>query len=501
MGNVIQTNASSLNAQRNLLGTSNALGTVFQRLSSGFRINSAKDDAAGLQISNRLSSQIGGLSVAVRNTNDGISLAQTAEGALQESTNILLRMRDLAVQSANGSNGGSERQALQQEVNQLKQELTRIASTTTFGSRKILDGSFGSEAFQVGANAFETINVSLGNYKADNMGSYRFDLFNTAGNNLGASFGAAASGANAAGAPNNVAGTVTIAGVGTSSAISLAGLSAGSAAAAINAESGTTGVIADARTVVNMIFTGADTYTFTLTGAPGSSVSIQASITAGTFDLTSMADSINAEAGKTGITAAVSGSNVKLTSEAGDDIILENLTTVGASGISFNGYDYEGDNALPASFAGATGNLAGSDSMRAIGTVVLNGATPYTVATSATTITGTAGSATSTLQAVTNVDISTTIGAQQALNTLDNALSFVDSSRAALGAVQNRLQSTIANLGSAIENLSASRSRIRDTDFAAETANLTKNQVLQQAGLAILSQANASPQSVLTLLR
>jgi flagellin len=190
MGNVIQTNVSSLNSQRNLYGTNNALSTSFQRLSSGFRINSAKDDAAGLQISNKLSSQIGGLTVAVRNTNDGISLSQTAEGALQESTNILLRMRDLAVQSANGSNGANERQALQQEVNQLKQELTRIADTTTFGSRKILDGSFGSEAFQVGANAFETINVTLGNYKANNMGSYRYNLWNAAGANAATSLGA-----------------------------------------------------------------------------------------------------------------------------------------------------------------------------------------------------------------------------------------------------------------------------------------------------------------------
>ena len=493
MGNVIQTNASSLNAQRNLLGTSNALGTVFQRLSSGFRINSAKDDAAGLQISNRLSSQIGGLSVAVRNTNDGISLAQTAEGALQESTNILLRMRDLAVQSANGSNGGSERAALQQEVNQLKQELTRIAETTTFGSRKILDGTFGSEAFQVGANAFETINVTLGNYKANNMGSYSYDLWNAAGAAAVTSLGGVQA-ANAVTA-NGVTGNLTIAGLSTE-VIAVSG-SASSVATAINAQSGSTGVSADARTVIGLSFDN-DTYNFSLAAQGGTAVTIQATVSGG--DLTSMADAINAEAGRTGLTAKVSGSEIILTSEAGDDITIDNLNSItNTSQITVQGYDYTGENALAASTDILT--EAADDAMRAIGTVVLNSAKSFTSTASAATIDGTTTVNSGTLDDVTDVDISTSIGAQQALKILDDAVSFVDSSRAALGAVQNRLQSTIANLGSAIENLSASRSRIRDTDFAAETANLTKNQVLQQAGLAILAQANASPQSVLSLLQ
>ncbi|MFN4292452.1 MAG: flagellin [Permianibacter sp.] len=493
MGSVIQTNASSINAQRNLLGTNNALATTFQRLSSGFRINSAKDDAAGLQISNRLSSQIGGLSVAVRNTNDGISLAQTAEGALQESTNILLRMRDLAVQSANGSNGGSERAALQQEVNQLKQELTRIAETTTFGSRKILDGTFGSEAFQVGANAFETINVTLGNYKANNMGSYTYDLWNAAGAAALTSLGGVASAATAG--ANGVTGTLTVAGIATE-AIAVAG-SASSVAASINAQSGSTGVEADARTVVGMTFSGDDTFTFSLAAQGGTAVTIQATVAGG--DLTSMADAINAEAGTTGLTAKVSGAEIILTSEAGDDIVIEGMVTVGTETMDLQVYDYTGENALSASTATLTSGA--SDSARAIGVVALSSAKSFTTDASAATIDGTTTTNSATLDDVTSVDISTAIGAQQALNILDDAISFVDSSRAALGAVQNRLQSTIANLGSAIENLSASRSRIRDTDFAAETANLTKNQVLQQAGLAVLAQANAGPQSVLSLLQ
>ncbi len=493
MGNVIQTNASSLNAQRNLLGTNNALSVSFQRLSSGFRINSAKDDAAGLQISNKLSSQIGGLTVAIRNTNDGISLSQTAEGALQESTNILLRMRDLAVQSANGSNGANERQALQQEVNQLKQEITRIADTTTFGSRKILDGSFGSEAFQVGANAFETINVTLGNYKANNMGTYRVNLWDpvaNAGNVLGGTDTGASPPA------NGVTGNLTIAGIATQT-IAVAG-SAAAVATAINGQTGVTGVSADARNIIRLAFTADDTFNFQLEGQGGTAVAIQATVSGGS--LTAMADAINAEAGKTGLTARIVGSTVELTSETGDDITLADLTTVGTAGINVNSYDYDGLVDITNS-TGDTITEGANDSIRLNGVVILNSAKSFTVQASALTIFDSTAVTSSSLDAVSTVDISTAIGAQKALKILDDATSFVDSSRAALGAVQNRLQSTINNLNSSIENLSASRSRVRDTDFAAETANLTKNQVLQQAGLAILSQANAGPQSVLSLLQ
>ncbi len=493
MGNVIQTNVSSLNSQRNLYGTNNALAVSFQRLSSGFRINSAKDDAAGLQISNKLSSQIGGLTVAIRNTNDGISLSQTAEGALQESTNILLRMRDLAVQSANGSNGANERQALQQEVNQLKQEITRIAETTTFGSRKILDGSFGSEAFQVGANAFETINVTLGNYKATNMGSYRVNLFDsTAASAVDVLGGMDAAATVTA---NGVTGTLTIAGIATS-AIAVSG-SASSVATAINAQTGTTGVSADARTVIGLAFQN-DTYNFQLAGQGGTAVTIQATVAGG--DLTAMADAINAEAGKTGLTARVSGSEIILTSETGDDITIDNVNSItNTSQITARSYDYTGTTVI--SSATETVTEAANDALRAVGTVQLNSAKSFTSTASAATIDGTTTVNSATLDAVSGLDISTAIGAQKALKILDDATSFVDSSRASLGAVQNRLQSTINNLNSSIENLSASRSRVRDTDFAAETANLTKNQVLQQAGLAILAQANAAPQSVLSLLQ
>ena len=209
MPQFINTNVASLNAQRSLNSSQNALSTSLQRLSSGLRINSARDDAAGLAISDRLTSQIRGLNQAVRNANDGISLAQTAEGALQESTNILQRVRELSIQSANGSNSGSDRAALQQEVSQLQQELTRIAETTTFGSRAILDGSFAGEAFQVGAFANEVINVSIGGAAATDIGSNRVDVAGTATAGLG---GVVAANAAAQTANGVTAGTPTIAG-------------------------------------------------------------------------------------------------------------------------------------------------------------------------------------------------------------------------------------------------------------------------------------------------
>ncbi|MGE6811423.1 flagellin, partial [Pseudoalteromonas nigrifaciens] len=179
MALTVNTNVSSLNAQRNLTKSGQGLATSMERLASGMRINSAKDDAAGLQISNRLTSQINGLAVAQRNANDGISMAQTAEGAMQASTDILQRMRELALQSANGSNSNTDRDALQKEVSALQTELTRIAETTSFGGQKLLDGTFGSKSFQVGANANEVINMNMSNIAADALGSEVFET-NTA---------------------------------------------------------------------------------------------------------------------------------------------------------------------------------------------------------------------------------------------------------------------------------------------------------------------------------
>ena len=494
MALTVNTNVASLNTQRNLNTSSKGLDTSLQRLSTGFRINSAKDDAAGLQISNRLTSQVNGLNVAVRNANDGISLAQTAEGALQQSTNLLQRMRDLALQSANGSNSASERRALQDEVTQLQGEFNRIADTTSFGGRKILDGTFGAQQFQVGANAFETIDVTLGNFRASSVGNNTRTL---AGNAINVGFGRATA-AGAAAAANNVAGTVTVAGSsGTSSAISVAGSSAKVAADAINSATGTTNVSADARTVVGLSGLSINgTVNFNLTGSNASPVNIRATVT--TTDLSALAAEINTKSGQTGISAEISSGVLKMTSERGDDIVIGDFANDAGGTVNFTTYGYDGTGAAVDTVALTSGT---TDSSRAMGVVKLNSSKAFTSTSSDLSTASATTALVSSLDAVDKIDITTAIGAQKALDVVDSAMTFIDSARAELGAKQNRFENTISNLQNISENAAAARSRIRDTDFAAETSELTKNQILQQAGTSILAQANQLPQAVLSLLQ
>ena len=501
MGNVIATNVPSLNAQRNLLNTGNALGTSLQRLSSGLRINSAKDDAAGLQISNRLTAQIGGLTVAARNANDGISLSQVAEGALQESTNILQRIRDLSIQSANGTNGASERAALQQEVAQLKSELQRIGETTRFGSRLLLDGTFGSQSFQVGAQAFETITVTTADVRAQSVGSYQI---NTTAANKGAEVKITKA------TTNSLSGdSLAISGyLGQASVTYGASASASEIAAAVNAVSDQTGVEAKSRTNVKLDgLSAAGTVSFEITSDNSTPVAISASVS-NKSDLTSIAEAINKETAKTGVSATVSPdrASVLLTNEKGEDITLDKMTHSNiAATIDVALVDFDGGFAATDELESATGAgvvLNGAGVANAVGVLQYNSSRSYTITPTTANelfLTNTAQGA--GLVAVADIDISTAIGAQNALAVVDQALQAIDSVRGDLGAVQNRFQSTITNLNNISENVSAARSRIRDTDFAAETANLSKGQVLQQAGLAILSQANALPQSVLQLLQ
>lgn len=299
MALTLNTNVSSLSIQRSLDETTRALDASMQRLSTGYRINSAKDDAAGLQIANRMSSEISGIRVAVRNANDGISLAQTAEGALQQSTLILQRMRDLALQAANGGNSINERSALQQEVLQLQQELGRIAETTSFAGRKLLDGSYGSSALQVGANAFEIIAISLGNFGTQRMGGNSRDLVNGAVGVLAADQLGGLLAQNGAIPDNAVSGELTIYGRATTR-LSVEG-SAKSIANSINKRAETTGVSADARTLVQLTFSEDDTYNFGLYGANTEAVNIRGKVEGGELGL--LAEAINAEKGTTGISA------------------------------------------------------------------------------------------------------------------------------------------------------------------------------------------------------
>lgn len=493
MALTLNTNVSSLFIQRSLNESSRALETSMQRLSTGYRINSAKDDAAGMQIANRMSSEISGLRVATRNANDGISLAQTAEGALQQSTNILQRMRDLALQAANGSNTGRERSALQEEVAQLQQELTRIAETTSFAGRKLLDGSYGSQAFQVGANAFETIAIGLGNFRADTLGSNVSDLVNGV-------FGAAASDQlgglleqTGALPDNDVSAELTIAGRDTAS-FAVAG-SAKAVARTINRHSETTGVTADARTVLQLTFSEDDSYMFDLYGSNADAISIRAEVKDG--DLGLLAAAVNAKAGSTGITARVEGDKLWLVSEGGDDIALESFLSDGTGTAVAQNFDYIGEDELTAAVA----TLDDDSSMRAIGVVRLSSSKTFSSQADAATLNGSVTSSASALKTISQVDLLSDIGAQTAIGMIDGALSGIDSARADLGAVQNRLEYTIANLDNVAENLSAARSRIRDTDYAAEFSIMVKNQILQQLATALLAQANQRPQAILSLLQ
>ncbi|UEG59875.1 flagellin [Stutzerimonas chloritidismutans] len=499
MALTVNTNIPSLNTQRNINNTSNSLNTSMQRLSTGSRINSAKDDAAGLQISNRLTNQISGLNVATRNANDGISLSQTAEGALQQSTNILQRIRDLAIQSANGSNSDADRAALQKEVSAQQAELTRIAETTTFGGRKLLDGSFGTSSFQVGSNAYETIDVSLKSAASNKIGAFQL---NSGASSVTASLsaevataattGGSGTAVPAAPAAAFTAQTLNVVGGGQEKEIEIETTDSAKTIAA-KFDGAIPGMTATARTVftaeVDLDTSTALNFDLTVGDETVSLVGVTS-----TADL---ADQINSNASKLGVTANLDKDGVlTITSSTGENV---GFGAVKAQ----DGVANAADGEIKVKVQGSDGELGSEEELAAaggtvVGYVQVNSPTSYAV-TGTTTELFSAGK--SELSNIGNVDISTAAGAQQALAVVDSALAAIDAQRADLGAVQNRFDNTINNLQNISENASAARSRIMDTDYAAETANLSKNQVLQQAGTAILAQAKQLPQSVLSLLQ
>ncbi len=401
MAQVINTNTMSLNAQRNLSSSGASLATTIQRLSSGSRINSAKDDAAGLAISERFGTQIRGTDVAIRNANDGISLAQVAEGSLTEIGNNLQRVRELAVQASNATNSASDRKALQAEVTQLVSEIDRVAKQSEFNGTKLLDGSFSSQLFQVGANAGQAIAIDkVVDAKANALGGAMFA-------------------------------TATF----------------------------TTATPADGVTALKI-------EGMTLTNASGNAVAIDTvnveakGTGAATRDAASAAlvTAINAKIGETGVYAEVGAAGAVTLSSVKDSV-----DKAGA----FLGIAVE------------TGTWTGGTAPADV--VASTVATPKQFADA--------------------IKVDTVKGAQQAMEIVDKALGAINSTRADLGAVQNRFTSVVANLQTSSENLASSRSRIRDTDFAKETAELTRTQILQQAGTAMLAQANQVPQNVMSLLR
>ncbi len=495
MALTINTNVASLNAQRNLERTQGDLSTSMERLSSGLRINSAKDDAAGLAISDRMTSQIRGLNQAARNANDGISLAQTAEGAMQESTNILQRMRELSVQAANATNSAADRSALQAEVNQLKTEMNRIAQSTTFNGLRILDGSFVSQQFQVGPNANETIGVSIQSMAADDLGRYAVYATNhTANQGTGSSVAA-----NDGVAPNNTTNTIgaqdlTITGSkgSTNPPISIAaGATAWKIASQITNAASQTGVTATARTEATIDNLSADGVVTMTLGSGGNTATINASVTQS--DLGELATVINDQSGTTGVTATVNAGKITLTQAEGKDIVISDFTNSAGGTVDVTGADNQAEQLTS----------GGADSTRVAGTIEFSSQDSYTVSSSVDAANGSIvdGDQISALEEVTTIDISTVENANKALKIVDAALGKIDAQRGDLGALQNRFESTIANLKNVAENLTAARSRIRDADIAQETSEMTKANILQQAGVSILTQANQTPQLALQLLQ
>lgn len=496
MALVINSNVSSINAQRNLSRTSLTLEKSLQRLSSGLRINSAKDDAAGLAISDRFTSAIRGLNQAARNANDGISLAQTAEGALSESTNLLQRVRELAIQSANDTNSAQDRLSIQDEVEQVKSELNRIANTTEFNGRKLLDGSASNMSFQVGIRASQTISFSITGAAATDLGNNSVSQVN-ATVNFGTG-GVAAANATLPAANVIAAQTLTISGSAGSDTVAVgAGNSAATIATAINAKQASTGVTATATNTATLAALGSDG-TVTLTLGSGNDTAVL-SATVQTGDLSNLADEINNKSGTTNITATASGGTLTLTQADGNDINIEGFTNSGATKtITVQGADGAAAQTL-------TGGAA--DSTVVAGTVTLNSSESFTASSSIAAAAGSIFNVAadtvvgSTESLVSAIDISSQQGANDALVVVDAAIASIDQIRAGLGSIQNRFQSTISNLQNVSENVTAARSRILDADFAAETSSLTKSQILQQAGVSVLSQANQVQQSILTLLQ
>jgi flagellin len=501
MASVINTNINSITAQKNLGVNQMSLSTSMQRLSSGLRINSAKDDAAGLAISDRFTSQIRGLDQASRNANDGISLAQTAEGALAQMTDNLQRIRELAVQSANSTNSASDRAALDQEVQQRLAEIDRVASQTQFNGLNILDGSFGNSAFQVGANVGQTISVDLSTSMRTSTIGRRADYvdgtttFNSA-RNIGAQGAGIATGAGAlaagditisvgngtsvsVGAALTVTAAQTLAGQTNNSAYNVARTIEAAGVSGLSVEADTSATVAWSTT------TAADTYTIN-----GVAIAVGSGATFSDF-----VTLVNANAGGTGVTATYSGGNMTLRAVDGRDISVTRVGTSGANGGlgAFAGNNNTANAAIDFGVAGPT-VAKGTVRLSANERVTIGGTTPANAGYAAGTLSLGAS-------ALNSASVTSVTNANSAINSVDSALSSVSTLRSTFGAIQNRFESVIANLGTAVENLSASRSRVLDADFAKETANLSRSQILQQAGTAMVAQANQLPQGVLALLR
>ncbi|WIH18744.1 flagellin [Photobacterium damselae] len=526
MAITINTNVTAMTAQRNLNSASNSVADSMAKLSSGLRINSAKDDAAGLQISNRLSNQSNGLNVAVRNANDGVSMAQTAEGAMQESSKIMERMRELALQSANGSNSDKDREAMQKEMGQLQEEMNRIADTTSFGGQNLLDGSFKTKDFQIGANSNETQSLGLMDVSSHALGqTYKSFGSNAAGDTvLSAAAVAGTAGEN---------GSVSINVGGQSQAISLGyDMSADDLAEKINNIDGISGVTVSQSDTPK--YEAVEAKAILTTEAKSGIIEIGSAkidladnlkTDGSALDLDKLVASINKETDGS-VTATKDSANINLVGSDGKALEInlsgfgntaDDVTTIKTqkvTGYGANGSPTFADDATLTVGGAAAGSpavtppssgtaLANStaevkaDFLISFAGAKLDASIDGAVIVDNETITQREGT---TTKSVAGLDLSTQEGAQNAIDVLDSAMEQIDSKRAEIGAFQNRMNHTMSNLVNINENVAASNSRIKDVDFASETVNMTKGQILQQAGTSILAQAKQIPQSALSLL-
>ncbi|MGO2286588.1 flagellin N-terminal helical domain-containing protein [Pseudomonas lundensis] len=544
----VNTNITSLGVQKNLNKAADALSTSMNRLSSGLKINSAKDDAAGMQIANRLGNQVKGLNVAIANANNGVSIAQTAEGAMQESTNTLQRLRELALQASNGDKSDADRVSLQQEFTAKVGELTRTANTTTFGGRNLLDGSFNNVAFQIGADANQTISFGMTDISATGLkGSYSeaktngADMAGLTATSIGSAVNASVTGTVAV----KPTGDISVKINGTDVALAK-DATAADMAKAIN-DAGISGVSASADTAgkITLKSANADLVVEGTDGAKALGVAEATTkaedslVPAGTItvngedlkivDAEKVSDVVTSIASMAGIASAkLNNGRIEITSKDGSDVALSNKTSGALSAlglapgtsqaklqadtsISLNGVEVKfkkGDtaDAIVSSINSASTGVTASKNSD--GTLALFADKDIVIAD------GSAGgglkalgldagkTAAVTLETtVSDLSVLTAASAQQAIQALDGAMQQIDSQRSQLGAVQNRFSSTVSNLQSIAQNSTAAKGRVEDADFAAETAELTKQQTLQQASTAILSQANQLPSSVLKLLQ
>ena len=576
----VNTNITSLTVQRNLNKAGDALGTSMTRRSSGLKINSAKDDAAGMQIANRLTSQVKGMTVAINNANNGTSIAQTAEGAMQESTNILQRLRELALNSANGDKSQADRDSLQQEFTAKVGELTRIAATTTFGGRNLLDGSFQNVGFQIGSDANQTISFGMSDISATGLkGTYSEATVDGTTTTLSASVTA-----NAVTLPGGTpAGSMTTPFVQTGAVYAAPAAdttftvngqnvtiaAADDVDAALLKFAGVTGVTATKSATDQIVLTSASAITIgagavgglqTATASGGvvtPTAAVPGALTAAAEiningqnvafaigdDLSDMVTKINTAntgATATGVAAAVSPEGrLQLTSADGKAIKLGNGTTAananggagalaklglsagtteaklgGATSVSLNGTEVKFTagstmadivSAINSASTGVTASKNADNTLNLFSTkdiTIADGSSGTGLATLGLTAASAAPTTAIKMDTtVADLSILNSASAQQTIQALDGAIQQVDSQRSQLGAVQNRFTSTVANLQSISENSTAARSRVQDADFASEAAELTKQQTLQQASTAILSQANQLPSAVLKLLQ